>query len=238
MSKFRFFLVLTLVTALTMPALAKKQKTAVFKDNILNDQKLNFTLEVPRNWKVKTFKEKPEEPAILRAILLKKNYKINKEVKELGGDFTIPEIQIYARLDEMTPVEFIEALKKDIKSHDSEDDIITKLNLILSGEFLGKEEIELDGMPVTHALFKRNYTRRLQGDPSDPQYRQYGGIIIRSEHDVHEVFILKQQGYLVVIQGFSEREFYPQNREEFAKIFNSLKFIDDTDQPVGEGSEK
>jgi hypothetical protein len=226
MNGVRFFLVLTLVTALTMPALAKKQKTAVFKDNVLNDQKLNFTLEIP------------EEPAILRAVLLKKNYKINKEVKELGGDFTIPEIQIYARLDEMTPAEFRETLEKNIQSHNSEDDIITKLNLILSGEFLGKEDIELDGIPAIHALFKRNYTRRLQGDPSDPRYRQYGGVIIRSEHDVHEVLILKQQDYLVVIHGFSEREFYPQNREEFAKIFNSLKFIDDTDQPLGESSEK
>ncbi len=235
MNRTKIILVLVLIAALNIPALAKKQKTAVFKDNVLSDQKLNFTLEVPKNWKVKTFKEEPEELSILRAVFLKKNYKINKEVKELGGDFTIPEIQIYARMDEMTPMEFLEILKKDIKSHNSEDDIITKLNLILSGEFLGKEEIELDGIPAIHALFKRKYTRRLQGDPSDPRYRQYGGLIIRSEHDVHDVYILKRNDYLIVIQFFSEREFYPPNRDEFTKILSSLKF-NDTDKPAGEES--
>lgn len=240
MAKVKILIVYVLTILIALPAIAGKQKTAEFKDSILGDNKLNYTLEVPKNWKVKTFKEKPEKPEILRAILLKKNYKINNEVKEFNGDFTIPEIQIYARLDEMTAEEFLETLKKDVQSHNSGDDIITQLNLILSGEFVGKEEIEIDSVPAIHTLFKRNYTRRLQGEPYDPRYRQHGGLIIRYEHDVHEVYVCKHQGYLIVIQGFSEREFYPQNREEFAKIFSSLKFAntDDADQPVEEGFEK
>ncbi len=213
--------ILMVFTILLLPSVTSaKQKSAEFKDGTLQDSSLGYSLQVPKNWRVKTF----DEPSLIRAMLIKKNYEVNREVKDLGGDFTIPEIRLFSRPDTLSPAEFIEELKRSTLSHKSDDRIINQFELLLSGEYLSVQEVEIAGLKCLQAIFRRNYTRELQVDPFDPKYRQYGGLIARNEYDVHEIYVFRSGENLFVIQAFAEREFYPGNREEFAKILGTLKF--------------
>jgi hypothetical protein len=204
---------------------AGKQKTIENKNGVITDLQYGYSLTAPDNWKVKAF----DEPSVTRLFLSKKNYEVNRDVKALGGDFTIPEIWIYTRPDTIEPKAFLDQLNNLVQSHQSTDNIITKLNLGLTGEYLMMQETKLGNIPAIHALYKRNYTRELQGDPADPRYRAFGGRIARSEHDVHELYIFKHGPNLFVIQAYAEREFYTVNKDEFAKIIGTFKFTDSTD---------
>jgi hypothetical protein len=219
-----------------IPLQGAKQKTGEIRNDVLNDLQLGYSLNIPKNWKAKIF----DEPSVTRVFLSKRNYEVNRDVKALGGDYTVPEIYIYSRPDTISPKDFLERLKAQVQSHQSTDDIINKLNIILTGEYVTIQETKLGDIPVIQALFKRNYTRELQGDPADPRYRQFGGRIARNEHDVHEYYIFKLGQNLYVIQAYAEREFYPSNKDEFAKIISSLKFtsIADSAKTPSDGKSK
>ena len=226
MTKFKLFIAFMLVAVMAIPSAAGKVKTAKFKDNVLTEQRYNYTMNVLDNWKVKTFKEKDEKRKLLRALILQKTYRIHQAAKDLDADFTIPEIQIYARPDTTSPMTYLEQLRNDVKGHRSEDEITNQLNLILSGEFVGMQETILDNISTIQAVFKRQWRRELQADEDDNRYRQYGGLVVRDVHDVHEVYILNYNGCLYVIQAFAENEFYPMVKEEFREIIASIKFGD------------
>ena len=227
MFKSRQFLVCLLCIILAVPVFAgKKTKTAEAKDGVLTDLKLNYTIDVPKNWKVKTFKEEEDKPAVMRALLTQKNYQINMEARDLDGDFTIPELQIYARPTTMTTQEFFDKLKNDVKSHLSDDDIINQLNLLISGEYFDSMHVVLCGEEAIKARYKRVWERHLQADPDDARYRHTGGLIVQTVTDVHEIYMFVHDGYLYVIQDFCEYEFYGQMIEEFANIVASMKFQD------------
>ena len=224
--KTNHFIVLAMVAVLSVPSIAKKSKTVEYKDNVLTDLRYNYQLDVPKNWKVKKFKEKSDEPEVLRTLLIQKNYQINHEARDLDADFTIPEIQIYTRVDTIDSKAFMEKIKSDVSNHSSEDNIINQLNLILTGEFLGQQTVEINDLQIEQAYFKRQWKRVMEGDPDDPKYRQYGGRIVRNVHDVHEVYVFKHNGCLFVIQVFVENEFHAMLKEEIATIISSIRFID------------
>lgn len=226
MIRCKYLIAAILVVLLAAPSIAKKVKTAKHKDNVLTDLRYQFNLDILKNWKVKTFKEKEEQPEILRALLIQKNYRINQEAKDLDADFTRPEIQIFARLDTTSAKNFMKLLKADVKVHNSKDDIINQLNLMLSGEYIDMQTIEFDGEQVIQAFFKRRWERILQGDPDNPKYRHSGGRIVRDVIDVHEIYILNHNGNLLLIQASSEFEFYDSLKDEFFKIVSSIKFDD------------
>ena len=220
MRAFKVFALLVPVVLTISLAYAGKPKTGEYKAGILADGKLNYTLHVADNWRVRTF----DEPSVMRALLIKKNYEVNRMVKDLGGDFTIPEIHIYARPDTTAPKAFLARLQEEVQSHNSNDNIISKLDLLLSGEFIMMQETMIDSIPTVQALFKKNFTRRLEMDPNDARYRQFGGMLAQNEHEVREIYIFSRDGWLFLIQAFAEREFYPVNQGEFQKIIGSLKF--------------
>jgi hypothetical protein len=224
MKRVNVFVPLMLILIMAAPSPAGKTKTAIHKNDLLTDQRYPYSMKVLENWKTKTFKEKAEEPELFRAMVQQKNYRINQEAKDFDADFTIPEIQIYIRPDTISASAFMEQLKNDVKWHRSEDDIINKLNLILSGEYVGMQETELGGVPAVQAIFKRKWKRELQTDPEDPRYRQYGGLIVRDVHDVHEVYIISLNGTLYAIQAVAENEFYSMIREEFHEMVASINF--------------
>jgi len=227
MYKAKVLLVFVLMAAIVMPIMAEKIKTCEYKDGVLTDLKLGYTMSIPENWKVKTFNETAEKPEVLRAFFIQKNYQVNQQAKDLDGDYTIPEIQIYARpLANTTPQDFMEELKNSVLKHNSGDNIISQLNLTLTGEYYSNQAVMLDSIPVLQAFFKRNWERHLQASSDDARYRQYGGLIVQKIHDVHEVFVFEHNGYLFVIQAFCEAEFYQQTASEFTKIIGSLDFVD------------
>ena len=226
MFKVKHLMIAILVVVMAVPSLAGKVKTAKHKDNVLTDLRYGYTLDVPKNWKVKTFKEKSEKPEMLRALLLQKNYQINQQAKDLDADFTRPEIQIYVYSDTVSIDNFVEQLKSDVETHSSKHKLINQMNLILSGEYVGKQKIELGGVPAIQVFFKRQWKRIMQGEPYDPRYRERGGRIVRDVHDVHEIYILSHNDCLYVIQAIAENEFYFSVKNEFAKIISSIKLED------------
>jgi len=224
MMKVKGLAIFIMVVMMVAPVMAGKTKTAECKDKVLTDLRYDFTIDVPNNWKTKTFKEKAEKPEVLRALLTQKNYQINQQARELGGDFVVPEIQVYVRPTAMTAAEFFEKLKHDVELRSSDDKIINQMNLILAGEFQGSQEVVLAGNKAIQALFKRPWKRQLQAEADDPKYRAFGGRIVQDIHDVHEVYIFEHDGYLFVINALVENEFYRNVTEEFANIISTLKF--------------
>jgi len=222
MLKLNFFGAFMIVTFAVISVSGGKTKTGEYKNGVLTDQQFGYTMTIPDNWRVKTL----DEPSIERALFLKRNYEINRTIKDLGGEFTIPEISVFARPDSLTPAAFLEQLKIEVASHKSADNIISQLDLITTGEFSMMQQTMIDSVPTIQAIFKKNYSRKLEVDPNDARYRQYGGLLVQNEWLVNEIYILSHKGRLFVIQTFAEREFYPMNREEFRKIVGSLKFID------------
>ncbi len=226
MPKCRLITILFVGLALATTGFAGKVKSGDYKNGILTDSQLGYTLSIPNNWRVKVF----DEPALQRVLMIKRNYEINKMVKDLGGEFTIPEIRIFARPDSLSPIEFLNRLKDDIAVHKTNDNIISQLELLNSGEFSQVQDMKLDSIPAIKAIFKKNYERKLEVDPNDAHYRQYGGLLVQNEHLVHELYIFKRGGQLFVIHAFAEREFYPMNKEEFGKIIGSIVFA--TEKPA------
>jgi len=224
MSSAKIIITMFLALAICQPLWAAKIATAEMKNDTLRDLKVNFSLEIPKNWKVKTFKEEVDEPELLRAILQQKNYQINQEAKNLAGDYTIPEIQFFARKDTLSAAGFITRLINDINLRSSEDDIINQLNLLLMGEYVTTQQVSLGGQPATQAFFKRNWERQMTAEADDPHYRQHGGLIVRKVNDVHEVYALNYQDYLIVIQANVEFEFYQAVKEEVDKMLLTLAF--------------
>ena len=172
MFNLRKVLVCLLVIVIAIPAFAGKTKTAEDKKGLVTDLKLNYTINVPDNWKVKTFKESEDKPAVLRILLTQKNYQVNMEARDLDGDFTIPELQFYARpADGTTAQDFFDKLKAEVSSHNSEDNIINQLNLLIKGEYFDSMHVKLFGEDVIKARYKRVWERHLQADPNDARYR-------------------------------------------------------------------
>jgi hypothetical protein len=208
---------------LTTLVFGGKVKSGDYKNGILTDSQLGYTMSIPDNWRVKVF----DEPAVERALMIKRNYEINKTVKDLGGEFTIPEIRIFARPDSLSATAFLDKIKAELATHKTNDNIISQMDIITSGEYSMMQEMKLDSIPTIKAIIKKNYERKLEVDPNDARYRQYGGLLVQNEHIVHELYIFKHNGQLFIIQAFAEREFYPMNKEEFSKIIGSIIFMDD-----------
>lgn len=222
----KIFIASLLALTICEPIWAGKIPTAEVKNDTLHVLDADFMLEVPKNWKVKTFKENADEPEVLKAMLRQKNYQINLEAKNYSGDYTIPEMEIYARKDTLSAQNFIDRLIHDVNLRSSDDDIINNLNLLLEGEYVTTQQVSLGGQPTVQAFFKRNWERHMTADPGDPHYRQHGGLILRKVNDVHEVYALNYHDYLIVIQAFVEYEFYQTVKEEIDKILLTLSFPD------------
>jgi hypothetical protein len=232
MPKCKLITILFVGLALAATVFGGKVKSGDYKSGILTDSQLGYTMSIPNNWRVKVF----DEPALQRVLMIKRNYEINKMVKDLGGEFTIPEIRIFARPDSLSSNEFFNKLKDDIAAHKTNDNIISQLELLTSGEFSQVQDVKLDSIPAIKAIFKKNYERKLEVDPNDAHYRQYGGLLVQNEHLVHELYIFKHSGQLFVIHAFAEREFYPMNKEEFGKIIGSIAFA--TEKPAETSGKK
>ena len=199
---------------------AKKEKTIVYADSVLTDQKYHFTMTVSKDWKVKSM----DEPSIERAYLEKKNYSINQKIKAYGGDYTIPTVLIYAQDFNGTVEDFEALLKKSLEEHNSDNEIISKLGLLRDSDYVIGDDVKVGSHDSHHLLLKRNYHRILSTDPYDNDSKptknpdQY-----INDHEVHELYVFKQDSTLFVIQTYSEREFFQENKVDFDKLIASFK---------------
>jgi hypothetical protein len=218
----RLFAAVLILMALASPGIAKKEKTIVQQDTLVTDVKYGYSFSVNENWKVRDFKE----PSIERAFLEKKNYSVNREAQAFGGDYTVPTILVYAQQFDGSLEDFEALLKKSLDEHQSDNEIIRKLNLLQTGEFVASNSARIDSLPARQIFLKRNYKRLLStvrfgretsGNQPTEKYI--------NDHEVHELYVTKKDNVLFVCQAYCEREFYArENRAEFQAMANSFRF--------------
>jgi hypothetical protein len=201
-------------------AYAKKEKTVTFKDGVLTDTIFHFSMQVPEIWKVRSF----NEPSVERAFLEKKNYSINRKVQTYGGDYTIPTVIIFAQEFNGAAGDFEALLKKSMDEHRSDNEIISKLGILRDSDFIIAGDVIIDSLQGRLVLLKRNYKRVLAKDAygRSPSPVQESEEVI-NDHEVHELFLVKKGDVLYVIQAYSEREFYPENKIDFDPLILSIK---------------
>jgi hypothetical protein len=199
---------------------AKKEKTIIYADSILTDQRFHYVMNVSKDWKVRSM----TEPSVERAYLEKKNYSIDQKVKSYGGDYTIPTVLVYAQEFNGTAEDFEALLKKSLEEHNSDNEIISRLGLLRDSDFVNSGDVKVGSNEARYLLLKRNYHRVLSSDPydnnADPTKNPDQYI---NDHEVHELYVFKQGATLFVIQDYSEREFFQENKVDFDKLIASFK---------------
>lgn len=191
-------------------AVAGKKKTVEIKDNTITDSAYGWSMTFPDNWKAKSLKE----PNLERVYLIKKNYSINQYIQTYGGDYTRPTFIVYVQEFDGDIPSYEALLKKSLDEHRSDNELISKLGLFSDCDFITAGDVVIDSVPARQIYVKRNY-KRLLDVRGEPKYI--------NDHEVHEIYLVKKNNLMWVIQAFCEREFYETNHEEFTKLIMSMK---------------
>ena len=215
----KIFLILLTLTFLASAGYAKKEKTVKIKDMLATDLKYGWKMPVPDNWKAKN----QDEPNVERLFLEQKNYRVNPNISQYGGDYTIPRVIIYVQEFGGTVDDFENLIKKSLEEHRTDNEIISKMGLLQDGDYIVSADVTRDSSLVRQIYLKRNYKRLLYIPDSG------GGISggreeYINDHEVHEVYLIKHGSYMLVFQAFFEREFYDSNAVEFQAMMKSLEF--------------
>ncbi len=217
----RFLMVFVMFALMAPLVSAKKEKTIVYKDSTLTDPKFGYTMKVDDNWKVRSL----NEPNIERAFIEKKNYSINRLVQTYGGDYTIPTVTIYATEFNGSLDDFEALLRKSLEEHRSDNEIVSKLGLLMDSEMVTSGNTAIDSLNAKQIILKRNYKRLLSTDAYGRQSPEQQVDKVINDHEVHEIFAFKKDNVLFIFHAFCEREFYSkENKDEFEAMAASMKF--------------
>jgi hypothetical protein len=197
---------------------AGKEKTADINDDMAVDSKYGWSIQLQDNWKVKNH----NEPNVERLFMEKKNYLVNPYVERYGGDYTVPRIMIFAQEFEGTARDFEALLKKSLVEHRSDNEIISRMELLRDGEFITSGEVVIDSLPALQMYAKRNYQRVLAIPESGSGLGSVREEYV-NDHEVHEIYLFKKDNIIYVIQAYCEREYYNANAEEFQKLVRSFR---------------
>ncbi len=204
-------IVLIVVIFMAVPAYAKKKKTVEIKDNIITDLAYNWTMSFPDNWKAKSLKE----PNCERVYLTKRNYSVNQYIQTYGGDYTVPTFSVFAQEFDGDVFAFEALMKRALDEHRSENELISKMGILKDCDFITSGNVIVDSTEARQIYIKRNYKRVLD-IRGEPKYI--------NDHEVHEIYLVKVENMIYVIQAYCEREFYEANHEEFLAFVQSLNF--------------
>lgn len=214
----RIMIAAALVSLMAPCTGAGKEKTADIDENLAVDLKYGWSIQVQDNWKVKNL----NEPNVERLFMEKKNYLINPYVERYGGDYTVPRIIIFAQEFEGSVRDFEALLKKSLDEHRSDNEIINRMELLRDGEFITSGDVIIDSLPALQMYAKRSYQRVLAIPESGSGLGSVREEYI-NDHEVHEVYLVKKDNIIYVIQAYCEREFYNANAEEFQKLVRSFR---------------
>jgi len=207
----RRLIIFIVVVFISVPAYAKKKKTVEIKDNTITDIAYGWTMIFPDNWKAKSFKE----PNCERVYLTKRNYSVNQYIQTYGGDYTIPTFSVFAQEFEGDVYAFEALLKRALDEHRSENKLISNMGILKDCDFITSGNVIIDSTEARQIYIKRNYKRVLD-IRGEPKYI--------NDHEVHEIYLIKIDSMLYVVQAYCEREFYETNQEEFLALVGSLNF--------------
>lgn len=211
-----FFVVPLIIMA--QAANAKNEKTVMIKDNVAIDNKYGWKLPIPDNWKAKGH----DEPDVERLFLEKKNYQVNPNIKDYGGDYTIPRVMIYVQDFSGSVDDFENLVKKSLEEHRSDNEIIGRMGLLKDGDFIVSADVKLGSRTVRQIYMKRNY-KRILFIPDSGGSMSGGREEYINDHEVHEVYLIKFGERILIFQAYCEREFYQANSIEFQALMQSLE---------------
>lgn len=204
-------MVLIIVVFMAIPVYAKKKKTVEIKDNTITDLTYNWTMSFPDNWKAKSLKE----PNCERVYLTKRNYSVNQYIQTYGGDYTIPTFSVFAQEFGGDVFAFEALMKRALDEHRSDNKLISKMGILKDCDFITSGNVIIDSCSARQIYVKRNY-KRLLDVRGEPRYI--------NDHEVHEIYLVKVENMIYVIQAYCEREFYEANHEEFLAFVESINF--------------
>jgi hypothetical protein len=205
----RLTLLIVAVCMLAPAASAGKKKTVEINDNTITDSAYGWVMTFPDNWKARSL----NEPNLERVYLIKKNYSVNQYIQTYGGDYTIPTFSIFVQEFSGDITEYEALLLKSLDEHRSDTELISKLGLLTDCDYITSGNVVIDSSQARQIYVKRNYKRLLDVN-GEPKYI--------NDHEVHEIYLVKKDNLMYVIQAFCEREFYETNHEEFAKLIMSI----------------
>jgi hypothetical protein len=97
------------------------------------------------------------------------------------------------------------------------------MGLLRDGEFIISGEVLIDSFQALQIYAKRNYKRVLvipdRSGLGDDR-REY-----ISDHEVHEIYVIKKENLIYVFQAYCEREFYESNAVEFQTMIQSFDLV-------------
>ena len=201
-------------------SLAKDKKTGkIEKDNLI-DEEFGYQLKVFSNWKINLEKE----PSLVRSILTKKNYQVNKSSTLFEEERLIPTIVICADTTSLSLQEIENNLIKGKGSFRNKDEYLKHLETIATYELSNSMDIALDSIAGKVYGFKKSYTRQVV-NPSQSYGPSSGNLITKEDYYIGEIVLLKKGNDLYIIQLTGEREYFTVVEKEFSKMLESWKFL-------------
>ena len=198
------------ILLLASTAIAKKKKTVDITDDSITDTKFGWSMSYADNWKTKSFKE----PDMERLFMTKKNYSVNPNLRTYGGEYTIPTVSIFISEFDGTVDDYEALMKKGLIEHRSDNKMISKLGLFRDSEYIISGDVIVDSTRAKQVIAKRNYKRVLD---------VRGQVQYINDHEVHEIYIIKVDNFIYMIQMFCEREYYETNALEFHNMLESFQ---------------
>ncbi len=199
---------------------AKTQKTGEVKDHTFIDSKFKYELTFLSNWKLKDEKE----PSSLRAILMKKNYQIDRiSSLQSRGDINIPTILILADTTSLSVEEFKQALfveeSKKIKNREA---YTLTLDFLTGSEIIEESKLLVDSIPANVFTMRKPFERVVK-DPTRTNDPLGSGRVI-NDFIIGYLLLFKYAQNIYVIHFSCERQFFGNNHEEFIKIMEGWRF--------------
>lgn len=224
-----FFLVGTFQTSF-----AKKEKTGKVKDNVFTDSKFEYHLEFLKNWKLKT----ENEPSLVRATLMKKNYQVDKSRRFSGHETNVPTIIIMADTTSLSLEEFKDEFLKEKPQIKNIDKYRMKFEFLTNSELLQEREILVDSIPAHILTFRKPYLITVANPTDKGSYRDevrsdYDDPGVRNPEDSEKLvedfiaghlLFFKKGNEIYVIHFSCERQFIVENHREFTTIMDKWKF--------------
>ena len=199
---------------------AKQEKTGRTEKDTLIDERCGYELRVLSNWKIRFEKE----PSLVRSIITKKNYQVNKASTMFEEERLIPTIIICADTTSLSLTEIENSLIQGKGTFRNKEEYLMKLDAIASYELIKTGDIVLDSVKGKVYGYKKSYLRQVI-DPSARYGPEGTTSVTKEDYFLGEVIVLKKGFNLYLIQFTDESEYFSTDEDEFSRILQTWKFL-------------
>ena len=215
-----YLLVCTLLVALLVPQLAGKgkEKTGTVEDNLYNDTRFGFTIQLPSDWKIGKLKK---ELNCQRLVAEKKNPRVPPRLRDDPSWATSPTLMIFADSSDLSPTQFFAFLRSDTTKSEFKKKINSTTVLFDpfsqdEPDILLQMTAKLGGLPALRMKARRQY------EAQGVQLSGRGGITAVRDFVSGYIYVVKGEGWLAYLELVCENQFLPVLEETFTEITNSF----------------